>query len=228
MVNRQVAFSFLFRVARNCVRKRRPNSLKVPTDFGGSPVNQSFATPFKVNRKALHAISSGVPCRMRCSRNSGLGLGIQDSGLGSQASGLGIGSWASGLRIQDSGLGRQASGLGIQDSGLGSQASGLGIQDSGLGSQASGLGIQDSGLGSQASGLEIQDSGLGSQASGLGIQASGLGSQASGLGIQALAMGEVCTPHSHRVSFALRIFCRIQKLRVTTLGFFLGIFLSES
>jgi hypothetical protein len=30
-------------------------------------VNQSFTTPVKVNGKALHAILSGVPCRIMCS-----------------------------------------------------------------------------------------------------------------------------------------------------------------
>jgi hypothetical protein len=34
-----VTFFFLFRVARNYAKNKRPSSLKVPTDFGGSPVN---------------------------------------------------------------------------------------------------------------------------------------------------------------------------------------------
>ena len=66
-VNKQVMLFFLFRVARNCARNSYPSSLKVPTDFGISPVIQSFATPLKVSGKALHAIASGVPCRIMCS-----------------------------------------------------------------------------------------------------------------------------------------------------------------
>ena len=39
------------------------NSLKVPMELGVSLLNQILADPFSVVGKALHMISSGIPCR---------------------------------------------------------------------------------------------------------------------------------------------------------------------
>jgi hypothetical protein len=77
------------------------------------------------------------------------------------------------------------------------------------------LGIQDSGLEIQASGLEIRASGLGieSRASKFRprVSESEVGPRNSGLGSRNPTEGDICTPHSQRVSFAPHNFCRMTR-----------------